>query len=171
MAHMFRISFVCNHVNNLVETGKVIILAESHEQAIDLTCAHLNLPPSRTRALESTKLKPSCYVVETHQDYPNARVSMRTQRDPTAPPAPVHRYQVTVEVSGARGQTETQALRKVAEDLQARAMHSPTRHHLNMSINCNEIEDHGRSNGTMARVEMFGARSQGRVNGGSVRGR
>ena len=78
--HMFRVDFVCNHVNGLVETGKVLVVAESHDQARDLVCSQLNLPPTRTRTIASDKIKPPCYTIETHQSYPTTKVSMRTQR-------------------------------------------------------------------------------------------
>jgi hypothetical protein len=171
MAHLFRVNFICNHVNGLVETGRVVLLAEGHEQAFDLLCAHMNLPPSRTRVIEGVKLKPAIYTVETHQEYPTTKVSMRTARVPSAPPV-THRYHIAVDVSNVKGVSETQVLRKVAEELHARGTHSRLRHGLQMSINCEEVgEPQRRTDGTMARIEMYGASPAGRVQGGQVRGK
>jgi hypothetical protein len=157
MSHLFRLNFVTNHVNGLVETGRVLLLAESHEQAFDLLCAHLNLPSSRTRVIEGLKLKPSFYTVETHQEYPTTKVSMRTAHDPTRPPLVSHRYHIAVDVSNVKGVSETQVLRKVAEELHARGTHSRLRHGLQMSINCEEIGESERAAGmgTLEAIEFY----------------
>src|SRR5262245_36721115 len=60
--HMFRLEYVTNHANGVVESGKVIVCADSHDQALDVICVQLDLPPSRTRILQSIKVKPACYT-------------------------------------------------------------------------------------------------------------
>jgi hypothetical protein len=169
MAHMFRIDFITNHVNGMVEAGKIIVVAESHEQAADLVCQQCNLPPSRTRC-ESTKIKPPLYQVENRQSYPEKKAStIRTQREP---PLPVQRFFIEVTASNVSGHSEHQVLRKVGEELCARGMQTKLRHHLQMSVDCRTADDTTApgSQTPMEKIEMYGQRN-GRVQGGQVRGR
>jgi hypothetical protein len=165
MAHMFRVDYITNHVSGLVETGKVIVVAESHEQAHDVVTTQLNLPPSRTRC-ESSKIKPPCFVAETSQYYPQAKVSVRSQRD--APLAPTHRFHITVDAN-THGQSEQQVLRKIGEELQARGAQTKLRHNIPMSIACETISPSSSPPSGLEKIEMYGAR--GKVQGGQVRGK
>jgi hypothetical protein len=161
MAHMFAVDYICNHVSGLVETGKVIVLAESHEQAHDIATTQLNLPPSRTRC-ESSKIKPPCYVAAMSQYYPNSKVSVRSQRD--APLAPTHRFHITVDAN-THGQSEQQVLRKIGEELQARGAQTKLRHNIPMSIACETVDAKASAASPMEKIEMYG-RQGGRVTGG-----
>jgi hypothetical protein len=165
---MFRIQFICNHANSMIEQGKALVVAESHEQALDLICTQLNLPPSRTRALDSIKIKPSCYVVESQQIYPTTKVSMRSQRD--APLAPVQRYHITVDAN-THGQTEQQVLRKIGEELQARGAQTKLRHNIPMSISCETVEKTSSPETPLERIETYRPSVNRRVQGGQVRGK
>jgi hypothetical protein len=164
MPHMFRVTFVTNHVNSMVETGKVLVLAEGHEQALDIVCRQLNLPPSRTRALDSQKIKPPCYTVETSQNYPTTKVSMRSQRD--APLAPTQRFHIVVDAS-THGQSEQQVLRKIGEELQARGAQTRLRHNIPMKIECETVTPSSGPPSALEKIEMFQPRD--RVQGGPVR--
>jgi hypothetical protein len=160
------VDYTTNHVNGMLETGKVIVIAESHEMAHDLVCQQLELPPSRTRC-ESAKIKPPCYSVGNKQSYPDKKVSVRSAREPLAPRQKFH---VTVTASNVNGQSELQAMRKVGEELCARGTQSHVRHNLEMSVDCSTSETSSKSPNTMEKIEMYGARN-GRVQGGQVRGR
>jgi hypothetical protein len=168
MAHMFRIDYITNHVNGMVESGKIIVVAESHEQAADLVCVQLNLPPSRTRC-ESAKIKPPLYQVENRQSHPaEKKVAIRSQREP---PLPTQRFYIEVTASNVSGQNEHQVLRKVGEELCARGMQTRLRHHLQMSVDCHTSDDAKAGPASpMEKIEMYG-RHNGRVQGGQVRGR
>src|SRR5262245_28787017 len=151
MAHMFRVDFITNHVNGLVETGKVIVLAESHQMANDIVATQMNLPVSRTR-FDSAKIKPPCYSVENHQSYPNKKISIRSQRD--APLAPTQRFRLTVDAS-THGQSEQQVLRKVGEELQARGMQTRLRHNIPMKIECESVEPSTGPPHPLEKIQMF----------------
>lgn len=165
MAHMFRVDYISNHANGLVETGKIIVVAESHDMARDLVCQQLNLPSSRTRC-DSSKIKPPCYPIESHQTYPTTKVSVRSQRD--APLAPTQRFHITVDAS-THGQSEQQVLRKVGEELQARGAQARLRHNIPMKIECETVQSPSSAPSPLEKLEMYGPRS--RVNGGQVRGK
>ena len=168
MSHMFRVDFITHHANGTVETGKVIVLAESHDQARDIVCAQLKLPTSRTQA-ETTKVKPPCYQVESHQDSVHKKPSVRSQREPLAP---TQRYQITVQATNVHGQSEQQVMRKVGEELQARGAQTKLRHNINMSIDCSAADNAPKgSPSTLEKIEMYGVQSGGRVSGGQVRGK
>ena len=77
MPHMFRVDYCCNHINTVVESGRAIVMAESHQQALDIICDQFCLPPSRTRAIESVKVKPPIFSVDAHQSYPDRKISQR----------------------------------------------------------------------------------------------
>jgi len=170
MAHMFRVDYATNHVNGMVETGKIIVVAESHEMAHDLTCRQLQLPASRTR-FDSVKIKPPCYAIENRQSYPEKKMgSIRTQRDPREAPAPMQKFHITVEASNVNGQSELQVMRKLGEELTARGMQSHVRHGLQMSVDCSASEDTPtKPPSGLEKIEMLGVRSK--VQGGQVRGR
>jgi hypothetical protein len=164
--HLFRVDFITNHANGLVETGKVLVMAESHDMAHDLTAVQLNLPASRTR-FDSSKIKPPCYQVDNNQYYPNKKVSVRSARDTEL--APVQRYHITVQASNVGGQSEQQVMRKVGEELQARGTQTRLRHNLQMAIECSTAETQSKPPSTMEKIEMFGAKAAGRVQGGRVK--
>jgi hypothetical protein len=161
---MFRVDFITNHANGMVEAGKVIVLAESHDMAHDLVCTQLNLPPSRTRC-DSAKIKPPCYAVENRQSYPTTKKSMRSARDLS----PTQRYQITVQASNVNGQSEQQVLRKVGEELCARGTQTRLRHNLQMSIECETGDKRASPPSALEKIEMF--RPSNPVQGGRMRGR
>lgn len=166
MSHMFIIEYLTNHVNGMVEAGKVIVVADSHEQASDVVCQQLQLPASRTRC-ESTKIKPPCYPLETHESYPEKkRVPMYREREPETRT----RWSVTVTASHVVGQNERQVLCKVAEDLIARARQTRLRHHLEMSVDCSETNPPAGRTGMMEKIELLRP-TGGRVQGGPMRGK
>lgn len=164
--HMFRIEYVTNHANGIVESGKVIVMCDSHEQAIDIICLQLNLPPSRTRVLQSNKIKPPCYPVESRQSHPSAKVSMRSQRD--VPPPEHQNFSVTITASNVRGGGERQVLRKIGDELQSRAAMLPSRHNLELSIECATRNGRDRAPTGLARLEMLRPGAH-RVQGGPMR--
>jgi hypothetical protein len=168
MSHMFRVDFICNHANGMVESGRSIVVAESHEQVIDIICTLQNLPPSRTRIIDSVKIKPPCYSVETRQSHPNAKPAMRNQRDGLEPQ---QRYQLFVQVSNVYAHGENQALRKAGEELIARGMQTRLRHNLEMMIDCSEGSSTSpRKTSPLERIEMLGARANKRgLQGGRVK--
>jgi hypothetical protein len=161
MSHMFRVDYITNHANGMVETGKVLVLAESHDMAHDLVCQQLNLPTSRTRC-DSTKIKPPCYAVENGQHHPQAKVSVRSQRD--APLAPTQRFHITVDAS-THGQSEQQVLRKIGEELQARGAQTRLRHNIPMKIECEPVEKKAPMS-PMEKIEMYAPRKP--TQGGKV---
>lgn len=163
MPHMFRIDFVTNHANGLIESGKVIVTADSHELAQDIICQQLNLPPSRTR-FESQKIKPPCYQIESQQTYPDKKTTKRTARDLPGPPG---RFQVTVVASNVNAQNEQHALRKVGEELCARGTQTRLRHNLQLAIDCSTTAVPSRPMSPLEELEMF--QPKGRVQGGRVR--
>jgi hypothetical protein len=165
---MFRVDFVTNHVNGLVETGKVIVLAESHDMAHDIVATQLNLPISRTR-FDSSKIKPPCYSVDSNQYYPNKKVSLRSARATDL--APVQRYQITVQASNVNGQSEQQVMRKVGEELQARGTQTRLRHNLEMSVDCSTVNEPTKPPSALEKIEMFQPRAKRGVQGGQMRGK
>jgi hypothetical protein len=169
MPHMFRIEYVTNHASGQVETGKILVVAESHEQAHDLTCQFYNLPPTRTRFVVSDKVRPPIIRIDTNQYYPNTRVSVRSAREREL--APIQRHQVTVQASNVSGQNEQQAIKKVSEELWARAKQSQLPHHLQMSVDCEIVAEKTSPPSTLEKIEMFGARPGGRVQGGKTQGK
>src|SRR5262245_1953567 len=106
MSHMFQIEFITNHVNGMVETGTVLVVADSHEQAQDLVCLQLNLPPSRTRLNECFKVKPPCYVLSNRQVKPSVK---KVQMRPSERSMP-ERYNFFIQVSNVFGHSERQAI-------------------------------------------------------------
>jgi hypothetical protein len=166
---MFLVDFITNHINGVVETGKVIVVADSHALAIDIVATHLNLPPSRTR-FDTEKKKPPFFSVENHQHYPTKRPVIRTEiGDSTAP----QHYQILVQASNVLGRSEQQAIRKLGEELQARGSQTRLRHNLELLIECTTA-DKQRSTpiNALEKIEMYGARSAKRaVQGGRAQGR
>src|SRR5262245_1549560 len=132
MPHMFRVDYITNHAGGMVQTGKVIVLAESQEEAHKIVAAEQNLPPSRTR-FDATKIKPPCYPVETNQAYAGPKTSVRTRAD--APLVPSRNYHVLIDAI-ANGRYERQVLYKIAEDLHSRAAGRPPRHNVTMAVTC-----------------------------------
>jgi len=133
MPHMFRVDYITNHASGMVQTGKVIVLAESQEEAHKIVAAEQNLPPSRTR-FDATKIKPPCYPVETNRAYGGPKTSAVRRRD-DAPLVPSRNYHVIIDAV-ASGRYERQVLYKIAEDLHARAAGRPPRHNVSMAITC-----------------------------------
>ena len=166
--HMFRIEYVSNHASGIVESGKVIVMCDSHEQALDIICLQLNLPPSRTRVLQSNKIKPPCYPVESRQSYPTVKVSSRAGRD--EPPQEHRNFSVVITASNVRGGGERQVLRKIGDELQSRAAMLPSRHNLELSVECSTHNGRDRAPSGLARLEMLRPGSH-RVQGGQMRGK
>jgi hypothetical protein len=135
MPHMFKIEFITNQVDGLTKGGKVLVVAESHEQAFELVCAHLKLPISRTRVLDSFKIKPPCYSIEVHEHHLNAKASVRHAGVARTNVSSSQRYTLTVHAS-VHGQSEQQIMRKVGEELQARGANMQTKHNLIMEVDC-----------------------------------
>lgn len=132
MAHLFRVDYITNHAGGIVETGKVIVLAESQEEAHKIVAAEQRLPPSRTR-FDATKIKPPCYAVENHQAHVSAKTTVRARSD--APLVPSRSFRVIIDAV-AHGRYERQVLFKVAEDLHCRAAGRPPRHNVTMAVKC-----------------------------------
>ena len=165
MAHMFKLDFICNHVNSMVESGQAVVVAELHEQAVDIVCTQLGLPPSRTRC-ESVKVKPPCHVVRNHQSHPNARPVVRN-----GAVGPVQHYQLAVLASNVHGTSEEQIIRKVGEELSARGVGRRLAHGLDMSVEVWPVsKGAGGAASALERIEMYGSR-RGKVSGGRVGGR
>lgn len=167
MAHMFLVEYVTNHVNGMVESGKVIVIADSHEQTHDVVCQQLQLPTSRTRC-EAGKIKPPCYSLESHESYPDKKPSMvRPDREREVRV----RFNATIVVSNVVGHSERQVIRKIGEELIARGMQARLRHHLQMTVDCSPSdipEPSRRSLGAMEKIEMFRP-TAGRVQGGRIK--
>lgn len=166
--HMFRVDFVTNHVSGMIETGKIIVMAESHDQANDIVVEMMKLPASRTRC-ESSKIKPAFYKVESRQGYPSKKTgtwSSAYGADTTI----FQRYQVMIEVTNVTGGNEQEVLRKIGEELQARGAQTKRRHNLQMLINCFPGQRPSAPATAMEKIEAYGKRG-GRVSGGQVRGR
>jgi len=172
MAHMFLIDYIANHVNGMVESGKALVVADSHDQAHDLLCLQMQLPPTRTRS-ESMKIKPPCYSLQSRESHPDKTPASDRTRAPQRERDPRMRFHVNVTTTNVVGHNERQVLRKIGEELIARGMQASARHHLQMTVDCwlaAESATSARSMTPMEKIETYGARS-GRVQGGQVRGR
>jgi hypothetical protein len=148
--HLFQIEFITNHASGLIETGKALLLADSHEQAYDFVCVHLNLPKSRTRVIECFKVKPPCHVLSNRQfqESPN-----RVSRPPGERSIP-ERYNFFIQVSNVIGHSEHQALRKIGEELQARGSQRALLHNLEISIDTS-IEARGGKGAPHSALEVI----------------
>src|SRR4030095_5649286 len=113
MPQTYRVDYITNHAGGQVETGKVVVLADNHELALEIVAAQLNLPPSRTR-FDTTKIKPPCYAVESNHGYATHKPSVHARGD--APLVPSRRFHFTIDASAA-GRTEREVLYKIDGDL------------------------------------------------------
>lgn len=165
MPHMFRVDYITNHAGGMVETGKVIVLAESQDEAFKIVAAEQNLPASRTR-FDATKIKPPCYPVETNQAYVNAKTTLRRTRD-DAPLVPSRSYHVVIDAV-AQGRYERQVLYKVAEDLHSRAAGRPPRHNVSMAITCQAAGPQASPRTGMSEIETYRPATKP-IQGGRVR--
>ena len=164
MAHMFKIDFICNHVNSMVESGRAVVVAESHEQAMDIVCQQLSLPASRTRCTESVKVKPPCHVIESRQSHPKAQPVAHNGRGV----GPVQHYAMAVLASHVHGTSEDQAIRKVGEELAARGQQRRQLHGLDLSVEVWPVQQGAKGAASaLERIEMYGTR-KGKVSGGRV---
>jgi len=151
--HMFHVDFITNHPNGLVQQGKVLVVADSHEQASDVVCMHLNLPPSRTRC-DSYKIKPPLQVLSERQFQQSA-----TRRRESAPPSERSvpaAYTFNIQASNVIAHSEGQALRKIGEELQARGARTPLRYNLELSIDTSITErGSGSRRSTLEAIEFY----------------
>jgi hypothetical protein len=164
MPQMYRVDYITNHAGGMVETGKVIVLAESQEEAHKIVAAEQNLPPSRTR-FDATKIKPPCYPVETNQAYAGPKTSVRARGD--APLVPSRSYHVVIDAI-AHGRYERQVLYKVAEDLHARAAGRQSRHNVSMAITCQAAGPQASPRTGMGAIETYRPATKP-IQGGRVR--
>jgi hypothetical protein len=167
MAHMFLVEYVTNHVNGMVESGKVIVIADSHEQTHDVVCQHMQLPTSRTQC-KAGKIKPPCYVVKSRESYPDKQPSAAARPDREREPRV--RYNATIAASNVAGRSEREVLRKIGEELVARGMLTQLRHHLQMTVDCSPAGNSKSPLSAMQKIEMYRPTGWG-MQGGPVRGR
>jgi len=170
VSHMFLMNYVTSHASGMVESGKAVVAAESHEQAHDLLCLQLQLPPSRTRS-ESIKIKPPCYTLESRERHPETKPSQQAR--PEREREQRTRFHANISVSNVVGHNERQVLRKIGEDLFSRGMQTQSKHHLQLTVDCWQAdgpEAPSRSMSPMEKIETYATRN-GRVQGGLTKGR
>jgi len=151
MAHMFHLEFITNHANGQVETGTVLVLADSHEQARDFVCMQLNLPPSRTRIAECFKVKPPCHVLSNRQFHQSSGSHQPRDGQRGLP----ERYNFFIQVSNVIGHSEQQALRKIGEELQARGSQRALKHNLEIAIDATTVGPTSGKRSTLETIEFY----------------
>lgn len=165
MPHMFRVDYITNHASGMVETGKVIVIAESQDEAYKIVAHEQNLPPSRTR-FDATKIKPPCYPVETNRAYVGHKPGAVRSRD-DAPLVPSRSYHVIIDAV-AHGRYERQVLFKVAEDLHLRARGQLPRHNVTMAVTCQPAGPQASPRTGMTEIETYRPATKP-IQGGRVR--
>jgi hypothetical protein len=173
MSQMYEVAFQA-HFANVVDIGKVIVCAPSQEGAVDMAITLLELPRSVTRC-EVRRIKPSIWQLERREISKDDGSSRKNTGGPR-PITPFSRFHLQIDaVISAR--SEFQVIRRVAEALLERVSGRKTQDTRNQAldiiVDCKPLHESAahHQQSTLERIEIFGARAAGRVQGGQVRGK
>jgi len=109
---MYHVKYV-THYEHAVEKGDVIVCAESHDAAGKMVVHELSLPTSRTQC-DTTRIKPSLYVLEKKQLPTEGNKAPRGNSHISRQPLPQQRFHFTVEGDVSAGD-DRMALKRLSE--------------------------------------------------------